>query len=362
MDEIVRDRGALNVPKGSPVRVQVVSDDCRDRWDWYVSEQATGNLLQSWGWGELRRRYGWDVLRLVAVRESEPGWAGAIQVLRQRIGPGGLGWGYAPQGPVLSSLADQEACQALLRAAAAKLRRVRAFQLKCDPEWPVDSPDAARLRQSCGLRPARFDVQHRQTWSVDLRGGVEAVSARISAPTRHCIRVSDREGVVVRQNQGREAVSQFYSLHMNTVGRKGLHSRPLSYYEAAAEELGATVFVASYLGQPLAAGVTVAFGRRLVHLFGGTSPAVPRAHASYAMQWAMIKWGIAQGCTIYDMWGVPRRFDRANPAHGYAKFKTKWSGRLGSYSGLMIAPVLGPIDPLVHSIEAQLLRRRPLLR
>ena len=159
-----------------------------------------------------------------------------------------------------------------------------------------------------------------------------------------------------------EAVSSFYQLHMDTVGRKQLHSRPLSYYQAAAEELGATIFIASYQGQPLAAGLTVAFGRRLVHLYGGTSTAVPRAHASYAMQWAMMRWGIEQGCSIYDMWGVPRRFDRADPAHGYAKFKTKWSGRLGSYSGLMIAPVLGPLDPLVHGLEALLLRRRPLLR
>jgi lipid II:glycine glycyltransferase (peptidoglycan interpeptide bridge formation enzyme) len=149
---------------------------------------------------------------------------------------------------------------------------------------------------------------------------------------------------------------------MDTVGRKQLHSRPLSYYQAAAEELGATIFIASYQGQPLAGGLTVAFGRRLVHLFGGTSTAAPRAHASYAMQWAMMKWGIEQGCAIYDMWGVPRRFNRADPAHGYAKFKTKWSGQLGSYSGLMIAPILGPLDPVVHGLEALLLRRRPLLR
>lgn len=340
----------------------VVSDDWRDKWDGYVSAQATGNLLQSWGWGELRRRYGWGVLRLVAVRESEPAWAGAIQILKQAIGPGGLSGGYAPQGPVLSSLADQEACRVLLRSAAARLRSRRGAQLKLDPEWPVDSPEAALLRQRCQLRPARFDIQHRQTWLVDLSGGVEAVSARIPSSTKYCIRVSEREGVVVTQDRSREAVSAFYALHMDTVGRKGLQSRPLSYYQDAAAELGATIFVASYRGQPLAAGVTVAFGRRLVHLFGGTSPAVPRAHASYAMQWAMMKWGIEQGCTLYDMWGVPRRFDRADPAHGYAKFKTKWSGGLGSYSGLMIAPVLGPLDPVIHGLEAWLLRRRPLLR
>lgn len=344
------------------MRVFEVGPDAKRQWDGFVSEQETGNLLQAWGWGELRRRYGWQILRLAAARGNGDQWVGAIQVLRQAIGPGGLSWGYAPQGPVLSSLGDVAAARALLGEVARRLRHERAFQLKCDPEWPVDSPEAQVLRQSCGLRAARFDVQHRQTWLVDLSGGVEALSARIPAATKYCIRVSDREGVVVTAEKGPDAVAAFYSLHMDTVGRKQLHSRPLSYYQAAAEELGATIFVASYRGRPLAGGLTVAFGRRLVHLFGGTSTAVPRAHASYAMQWAMMRWGIAQGCTIYDMWGVPRRFDRSNPAHGYAKFKTKWSGRLGSYSGLMIAPVLGPLDPVIHGLEALMLLRRPLLR
>ncbi|MFZ0994502.1 MAG: peptidoglycan bridge formation glycyltransferase FemA/FemB family protein [Candidatus Dormiibacterota bacterium] len=353
----------MNVSQAAPVRVLDVGEDARERWDKYVSDQVTGNVLQSWGWGQLRRRYGWTILRLVAVRDDpEPHWTGAVQVLRQAIGPAGLGWGYAPQGPVLSSLSDPESCRALLEVAAARLRSERAFQLKCDPEWPVDSPEADTLRSQCGLRPARFDVQHRQTWLVDLQGGVEALWGRIPSATKYCVRVSEREGVVVTADQSPEAVSSFYSLHTQTVDRKQLHTRPLSYYQAAAEELGATIFIASYKGQPLAGGLTVAFGRRLVHLFGGTSTAVPRAHASYAMQWAMMKWGIERGCTIYDMWGVPRRFNRADPAHGYAKFKTKWSGHLASYSGLMIAPVLGPWDPLIHGIEALMLRHRPLLR
>ena len=112
----------MNVPEARGVRVVAVSDDAKRQWDDYVSEQETGNLLQAWGWGELRRRYGWRVFRLAAIRRPDAQWVGAIQVLQQGIGPGGVGWGYSPQGPVLSSLGDVEAGQALLRAAARRLR------------------------------------------------------------------------------------------------------------------------------------------------------------------------------------------------------------------------------------------------
>ncbi|MGH7641333.1 MAG: lipid II:glycine glycyltransferase FemX [Candidatus Dormibacteria bacterium] len=342
--------------------VEVVPDDARERWDSFVSDQETGNLLQSWGWGELRRRLGWEVLRLAVPADGGQGWKGVVQVMRQRLGRAGLSWGYAPQGPVLASLEDVPTARSLLQGAGAWLRQSRALQLKCDPEWPVDSGSANRLRRELGLRSAHFDIQHRQTWLVDLSGGADATQARIPATTRYSVRVSQREGVEVSSAQGDEAVSKFYDLHLDTVGRKGLHTRPLSYYQAAASELGATIFIASQKERPLAGGFTIAFGRRLVHLFGGTSPAVPRARASYALQWAMMQWGVEKGCSVYDMWGIPRRFDPSNGAHGYGTFKTQWGGRLASHQGLLIAPLWGPLDRGIHGIEALALRRRPLLR
>ncbi|MGH7608767.1 MAG: lipid II:glycine glycyltransferase FemX [Candidatus Dormibacteria bacterium] len=346
---------------GRRVRVRPVLEPERLQWDGYVGTQAHGNLLQSWGWGELRRRNGWAVFRLCAQRPPDPGWLGAIQVMRQPLGPLGMGWGYAAQGPVLSSLDDGQVCRALLQAAASRLRRQRAFQLKCDPEWPL-GPDAARLRRFCRLRPARFDIQQRDTWLVGLDGGRDGVWERLSSSTRRNIRLSQRAGVEVRGERGGGAVATFYQLHRQTVARQRFTTRPLDYYQTAVGELAATVFVASLGGQPLAAAVAVRFGRRLIYLYGGTSPDRADARASFALHWAMIGWGIDGGCTIYDMWGIPRRFDPGRRDHGYALFKTRWGGGAAHYGGLLIAPVLGPLDPLVHLLEAALLRRRPLLR
>lgn len=58
----------------------IVPDAARQRWDSYVAEQPLGNFHQSWGWGQLHRRYGWSVLRLAAVREPGSQWVGAIQI------------------------------------------------------------------------------------------------------------------------------------------------------------------------------------------------------------------------------------------------------------------------------------------
>jgi lipid II:glycine glycyltransferase (peptidoglycan interpeptide bridge formation enzyme) len=217
------------------------------------------------------------------------------------------------------------------------------------------------LRARLGLRAARFDVQHRNSWVVDLAADEQATLAALPPSTRRNIRIASRAEVTVTADSSRSAVEGFYRLHLDTVRRQRFTTRPQSYYEAALTDLDGVIFVASRRGQPLAAAMAISCGPRLIYLYGGTSLTAPEARASYALHWEMIRWGIQQGCSFYDMWGVPRHFDPANSAHGYATFKTRWGGRQVSHSGLLLAPLWGPADPALHQLEAWLLRRRPLL-
>lgn len=331
----------------------------RAAWDTFVAGSCGGILMQTWGWGELRRRSGWQVLRLIA--EGEGGWQATIQILYRRLLPGGLGWAYAPRGPALPIPADLRAAERLLSRARIELLRRRVLVLRLDPEWDLDATEARTLRRSLRLRPAHFDIQHRRTWLVDLPSTAPAALAALPASTRRNIHISERAKVEVSIGRDPRDVARFYQLHLQTVGRQEFQSRPLSYYEAAVEELGAWVFLAGLDGDPLAGAVGTACGPRLIYLYGGTSTARPEVRASYALHWTMIQWGIQRGCTEYDMWGVPRNFDRSDPAHGYALFKTRWGGRLASHSGLMVAPMMGPLDVPVHRLESWMLRRRSLL-
>lgn len=326
-------------------------------WDRFVAGACQGILMQTWGWGDLRRRSGWRVLRLIAERDGS--WRAAIQILHRNLLPGGLGWAYAPRGPALPSPADLPAAELLLARARIELLRRRVLLLRLDPEWDLDSEAAWRRRLK--LRPARFDIQHSQTWLVPLGATAADTLAALPASTRRNIHISERSEVTVAVGQEPEDVARFYALHLETVRRQRFQTRPLAYYQAVIEELGARVFLASANGLPLAAAIGVACGPRLIYLYGGTSTARPEVRASYALHWAMIRWGIERGCTEYDMWGVPRHFVPGDPAPGYAVFKTRWGGRLASHSGLLVAPMLGPLDPAGHRLEAWLLRRRPLL-
>src|SRR5262249_21325010 len=78
-------------------QVRLVVARQRDAWDDFVAS-AGGSFLQSWQWGEFKRRLGWRVLRLTAWRGSEA--EAALQVLIKVV-PGIGIFCYGAEGPVL---------------------------------------------------------------------------------------------------------------------------------------------------------------------------------------------------------------------------------------------------------------------
>src|SRR5689334_11524597 len=112
------------------MRVAVCTD--RASWNGFVAA-AGGSLLQSWQWGEFKRRQGWQVLRLVALDGREP--CAAMQVLA-RVVPLAGAFFYAPEGPVLTPedwASGAAPLGALLDEARRRGRSCGALTLRLDP-------------------------------------------------------------------------------------------------------------------------------------------------------------------------------------------------------------------------------------
>jgi lipid II:glycine glycyltransferase (peptidoglycan interpeptide bridge formation enzyme) len=351
------------MPHSPAVRIRPALDPDRAAWDDFALRRCGGVLLGTWGWGELKRRQGWQLDRLVADRDGDI--AGVLQVQRRR-GRGGVGFAYAPRSPVVPSPAEgAEAVVALLRAARRLARRRGCLVLKVDPEWGEDDAVARALLDSVGARDSWYDVQHRKTYLVDLAGGADAVMGRLKESTRRNIRLAQRGGVAVEVRTEPAAAHEFWPLLADTGDRAGFVPRHAPYYAEIVEEVGRSCPVAVLLarggGELLAGMIAVAAGPRLVYLYGGNRLAQPRLHAPYAVQWRAIEWGLEHGCDVYDMWGVPNHEDATIPGYGYYEFKTRFNGRVDRHlrcQDVRLWPGLGPLPTLLERLA---LRGRPLL-
>jgi peptidoglycan pentaglycine glycine transferase (the first glycine) len=344
------------------VTIRPADEADRPLWDGFALRARSGSLLSTWGWGELRRRGGWEAQRLLAQR-NDGSVAGTIWVqLRRQLG--GVAFAYAPRGPLVAdTAADGDTALALIAAARDVARGRRALLLKLDPEWRADDPAAAGIVRAAQLRPSWYDVQHRKTYLVDLAGGPEAVLARVKESTRRAIRRCERAGVEVEAAGDPDAALRFYPLLQESGRRNGFIPREATYYgdlvETVSRSCPVAVLLARLEGELVAGMIAVACGPRLIYLYGGNRLG-GRVHPAYAVQWAAIRWGVAQGCALYDMWGVPNHEDPGRPGFGYYEFKTRFNGTVVRHLRCQEAR-LWPLGPLPRLAERLALRGRPLL-
>ena len=78
--------------------VRIVAARSAMEWNAALLAAPRADLLQSWQWGELKRRQGWSILRLVAVQGTDP--RAAVQVQARAVPLAGAFF-YAAEGPVM---------------------------------------------------------------------------------------------------------------------------------------------------------------------------------------------------------------------------------------------------------------------
>jgi lipid II:glycine glycyltransferase (peptidoglycan interpeptide bridge formation enzyme) len=319
-------------------------DPPAEQWDEFVMSYPQGHLLQLTRWAELKTRFGWRARR-VALVQQERIVAGAQLLLRPlvpRLGQGPC-LAYVPKGPLVN-WGDAYATAVLLHAIHPVVREEGGICLTVEPDLPQTPALDARLRE-CSFRPAGRAIQPTRTLHVDLRPSDEEILLQMKSKTRYNIRLAGRRGVNVRVGNVGD-IEVFYQLSQKTAERDqfAIHSR--EYYRTAYDLFApsgmARLLVAEHEGQPLAALMVFACGRQGWYFYGASSDEERQRMPNYALQWAAMQWAKAQGCELYDLWGVPDAEENALEAEfaersdglwGVYRFKRGFGGRLVQYVG-----------------------------
>jgi lipid II:glycine glycyltransferase (peptidoglycan interpeptide bridge formation enzyme) len=301
-------------------------------WEVILRQHPQAHLLQSAAWGELKDAFGWSAARLVSVA----GNCGA-QILFRRLLPG-VTLGYLPKGP----LGTPDG--AFLGEIEQACRRRGAATLIVEPDaWEREAWPAAEVFAASGFTPGQPTVQPRRTLLVSLAGDEEARLARMKQKTRYNIRLAMKKGVSVRPSGD---IEQFYAL-MQTTGERdqfGVHSR--KYYQRVYDLFHAggdcELLLAEHEGQPLAALMVFARGRRAWYFYGASSDAHRELMSPYLLQWEAMRWARQRGCEEYDLWGAPDAdlealeagfTTRSDGLWGVYRFKRGFGGELRRAAG-----------------------------
>jgi lipid II:glycine glycyltransferase (peptidoglycan interpeptide bridge formation enzyme) len=320
------------------VRVTVISADQRDRYDSVVAASPLADVMQSYGWGEVKRASGWQPLRLL-VEDDDGRARAACSVLRTTPARGIPPLLYVPRGPVLD-YTDTAALHALIDEI--RRRAGRGFMLKCDPPVEPDS-DAVKALEESGFQRVRSGafggVQPTAVMVLDLSPGLDKVLEGFKSKWRYNIRLAERKGVTVRDG-ARGDIAPFYDILQETARRDHFVVRARSYFEKLWDELAPRgqlkLFMADYLGRPISGILLTAMGERAIYVYGASSNENRNVMPNHLIQWNAIRWAAENGYRIYDFRGVsPMQDGQATEEHiaGLNRFKEGFGARYVEYAG-----------------------------
>ncbi len=347
--------------------------DFRTFWNSTIARLPHPHFLQTWQWGQVKAKYGWQPMFLVwdeercsvisyqglGIYERLPETSqvkAAAMVLKKTVLAGGMAARlcllYCPKGPNLdwSNLPLRKRVLDDLERLA---RQQGAIFLKLDPdvvlgtgvpgtETEITEAGGEAVRAELLRRGWRFSeeqIQFKNTVLLDISLPEEEMLARMKQKTRYNARLAAKKGVTVRPGTESDW-PMLYKMYAETSVRDGFVIRDEAYYQAVwslfqskiqnpqSEIPLAEPLIAEVEGEPVAAVFLFAFARRAYYVYGMSREAHRDKMPNYLLQWEAMQWAKARGCSVYDLWGAPDVFDERDSMWGVFRFKEGLGGQV----------------------------------
>lgn len=298
-----------------------------------IFNQVVGHPLQSYEWGEFRKQTGVQVERLGFFDGGKI--QSGLEITFHKVPFFNRFVGYYPKGPA----PDENQMAALQQLA----KKYNAIYIKMEPnvkkvldQNPEENKDIKFLK--------KYQVEEgralftRYTFELDLTSSEDELLAKQSSKTRYNVKLAIKHGVTVVEDTTERGLEDYLKILEETTKRQGFYAHTPDYFRKLWSSLKGSgimhIFKAMYENKPLVTWIVFVFNGVLYYPYGASSAIHREVMASNLMMWEVIKFGKAQGCKSFDMWGsLGPNPDPKSPWNGFHRFKKGYGGELVEFIG-----------------------------
>jgi hypothetical protein len=188
----------------------------------------------------------------------------------------------------------------------AQERRWKYMEIRGCKSFPLASSSTARF------------YGHR----LDLRRETKELFGRFASPVRRAIRKAERSGVNAAVVRNRQAIADFYRLHVQTRRRHGIPPQPASFflniYERIMKPGLGFVVLAQRSSRPVAAAIFFRFGKNALYKYGASDAKFQELRANNLVMWQGIQFLARNGAEKLHFGRTECEND------GLRRFKLSW--------------------------------------
>jgi len=319
--------------------------------------QVATHPLQSWEWGEFRKKTGIKVIRLGAFESKT--LKSSYQLTIHPLPKVNYTIIYFPKGP----MPDKIMLEALKKLGVEE----KAILIKMEPNIK-ENQDVVNFLLANGCQQGK-PLFTKYTFQLDLQKTEEQLLADMKPKTRYNIGVAQKHGVEVVRDNSPEAFETYLKLAGETTKRQKFYAHTADYHRQMWETMRSSdivhLFLAKYQGQILAAYIFFVFNKVLYYPYGASTREHREVMPTYALFWEAIKFGQKMGCKLFDMWGsLGPNPNPKDPWYGFHQFKEGFGAQLVGFIGtydLVINPTLYKLFNLINNLRWKFLRLKPTI-
>ena len=306
--------------------------------------RVVSHPLQSYEWGEFREKTGVTVVRRGLRKNGQI--IDGFTLTIHKVPKTKLTIGYLPKG----NEPTKEVIEELQRIGEEQ----NCIFVQLEPnirsgEWKMISNK---------LTPSFHPLFTKFTFVLDISKSEEELQKSFHSKTRYNIRVAQKHGVIVKEQNSEKAFKEYLRLTEETTGRQRFYAHTPTYHTKMwdtlhltnhqspidKQQLSAHLLTAEYRKRTLASWVLFVFRDTLYYPYGASSSEYRNVMASNLIMWEAIRFGKNIGLAKFDMWGaLGKEPDAKDPWYGFHKFKEGYGAThtefVGSYD-LVIKPKL----------------------
>ena len=276
--------------------------------------KTASHPLQSWEWGEFRKSWGNQLVRFSF---------GQVTLHRIPFTPfkvGALIKGPAPTKTMIDELKKLA-------------KKEKVIFVKLEPNV-LKNGKAIKLLKDSGAVPGRR-LFTPTTFLIDLAKSEDELLASFHSKTRYNIRLAQKQGVSVTEDNSDSAFEKYLSLTEETAKRQGFYAHSKKYHRLMWEQLKpagiAHLLVAKYKGETITAWILFTWRDFLYYPYGASTNKYKNVMSNNLMMWEAIRFGKNMGLTTFDLWG-------REEGKGFTRFKEGYNPKVIEFLGTWDLP------------------------
>jgi lipid II:glycine glycyltransferase (peptidoglycan interpeptide bridge formation enzyme) len=313
-------------------QIEVDGQTC-ESWSKVIAQFADASIYQSWAYGTVR----WgerNLSHLILKRDGQIVAAAQLRIVRPSFLP--MGIAYLRWGPLCQRKGEAlnpEIARKMSDCLRDEYSRRRKLALQVLPNAYTGSSRSSVFDEALSQSSLKADLRKSsyRTILVDLSPDVAAIRKRLDQKWRNQLNRSEKNGLQLEVNDGREGYREFMLLYEPMWERKRFKtSVDVEEFDRIRELLTDSekmkIFLAKEGDRSIGALVFSLMGDTGIYLLGANNERARELKAAYYLQWQTMLWLKEQGANWYDLGGID---PEANPG-GY-HFKKGMSGLDAAY-------------------------------